>query len=69
MNSTIKYTSKNGYSGVLYGESSMSIYDKRERKCFIPGREMLIHTRSLWILSRIFQTIVGGLKKPCRKSV
>jgi len=38
MNKTIKYTSDNGYTGVRYGESSMSIYDKE-------GKEVL-HTGS-----------------------
>lgn len=27
MNDTIKYTSDNGYTGVLYGQSSLSIYN------------------------------------------
>lgn len=27
MSDTIKYTSDNGYTGVLYGQSSMSIYN------------------------------------------
>ncbi len=34
----IKYTSENGYSGKLYGKSSLSIYDRK-------GREVL-HTGS-----------------------
>ena len=38
MKKVIKYTSKNGYTGVLYGQSSMSIYDK-------DGKEVL-HTGS-----------------------
>ena len=28
MSETIKYTSSNGYTGVLYGKSSLAIYDK-----------------------------------------
>ena len=28
MSETIKYTSSNGYTGVLYGKSSLVIYDK-----------------------------------------
>ena len=36
MGETIKYTSKNGYTGVLYGKSSLSIYD-------FTGKEVL-HT-------------------------
>ena len=28
MNDTIKYTSKNGYTGVMYGKSSYAVYDK-----------------------------------------
>lgn len=35
-NKTIKYTSKNGYTGVLYGRSSLAIYNK-------DGKEVL-HT-------------------------
>ena len=34
----IRYTSENGYSGTLYGKSSLSIYDRK-------GREVL-HTGS-----------------------
>ena len=33
----IKYTSENGYTGVLYGESSLSIYDKNGNECMHTG--------------------------------
>ena len=38
MNRVIKYTSQNGYTGVLYGERSYAVFDKS-------GREV-IHTGS-----------------------
>ena len=34
MKDTIKYTSENGYTGVLYGKSSLSIYNPDGRECF-----------------------------------
>lgn len=36
MNKTIKYTSENGYTGVLYGKSSLAIYK--------PDGKMSMHT-------------------------
>ena len=36
-NETIKYTSPNGYTGMLYGESSLSIYDPSGKECLHTG--------------------------------
>ena len=32
MSNTIKYTSKNGYTGILYGEKSLAVFDKKGRE-------------------------------------
>ena len=32
MSETIKYTSENGYTGILYGKSSLMIFDKDGKK-------------------------------------
>lgn len=37
MSKVIKYTSENGYSGALYGESSMSIYNPDGKEVFHTG--------------------------------
>jgi hypothetical protein len=37
MGEVIKYTSENGYTGVLYGRSSMSIYDPEGHECLHTG--------------------------------
>lgn len=37
MSEVIKYKSDNGYSGALYGESSMSIYDPDGKEVFHTG--------------------------------
>jgi hypothetical protein len=37
MGEVIKYTSDNGYTGVLYGRSSMSIYDPEGHECLHTG--------------------------------
>lgn len=37
MSEVIKYTSENGYSGALYGESSMSIYNPDGKEVFHTG--------------------------------
>ena len=37
MGEVIKYTSENGYTGVLYGKSSMSIYDPEGHECLHTG--------------------------------
>ena len=37
MNKTIEYTSPNGYSGKLYGKSSMSIYNPQWREVLHTG--------------------------------
>jgi len=37
MSEVIKYTSENGFSGALYGESSMSIYDPDGKEVFHTG--------------------------------
>ena len=34
---TIKYTSKNGYTGVLYDETSMVIFDSNGKECSHTG--------------------------------
>lgn len=34
---TIKYTSKNGYTGVLYGRSSLAIYNKDGKEVMHTG--------------------------------
>ena len=36
-NKTIKYTSKNGYTGVLYGRSSLAIYNKDGKEVMHTG--------------------------------
>ena len=33
----IKYTSENGFSGKLYGKSSLSVYDRKSREVFHTG--------------------------------
>lgn len=37
MGEVIKYTSENGYTGVLYGRSSLSIYDPEGHECLHTG--------------------------------
>ena len=37
MSKTIKYTSNNGYTGVLYGQSSLAIYDKTGKEVMHTG--------------------------------
>ena len=37
MSELIKYTSDNGYTGVLYGEKSLSITDKTGKEVFHTG--------------------------------
>ena len=37
MSSRIKYRSPNGYTGVLYGKSSMAIYDPQGREVLHTG--------------------------------
>lgn len=37
MSKIIKYKSENGYSGVLYGKSSMSIYNPQGKEVFHTG--------------------------------
>lgn len=37
MRKRIKYTSENGYTGVLYGKSSFSVYDKDGHEVFHTG--------------------------------
>ena len=50
MKENIKYTSDNGYTGVMYGKSSFAIFDKN-------GKEVL-HTGS-----RSFNTYEGLVKQ------
>ena len=49
----IKYTSDNGYTGILYGESSMSIYNPE-------GREVM-HTgfRNVNTMDELIETVEG----------
>ena len=37
MNKKIKYTSKNGYTGVMYGNSSLVILDENGKEVFHTG--------------------------------
>ena len=37
MSNTIKYTSPNGYTGVMGGVSSMAVYDKDGKEAFHTG--------------------------------
>jgi hypothetical protein len=37
MNKKIKYTSKNGYTGVMYGKSSLVILDENGKEVFHTG--------------------------------
>lgn len=37
MNKKIKYTSKNGYTGVMYGKSSLVILDRNGKEVFHTG--------------------------------
>lgn len=37
MGEVIKYTSENGYTGVLYGRSSLSLYDPEGHECLHTG--------------------------------
>lgn len=37
MDKTIKYTSPNGYTGVMGGVSSMAVYDKNGKEVFHTG--------------------------------
>lgn len=41
MSRTIRYTSPNGYSGVLYGKSSMSIYNPDGTESLHTGRRVI----------------------------
>ena len=63
MNSTIKYTSKNGYSGVLYGESSMSIYDKEGKEVLHTGQRNVNTYEELVDLIENFPDFRRRLKK------
>ena len=66
MNKKIKYTSKNGYTGVMYGNSSLVILDENGKEVFHTGSrnfntyEELVEQVDTF--SEFYNMILGWLK-------
>ena len=61
-NKTIKYTSKNGYTGVLYGRSSLAIYNKDGKKVMHTGFRNVNTYEELVKTVETFPEFLGLLK-------
>lgn len=69
MSELIKYTSDNGYTGVLYGESSLSIKDKNGKEVFHTGfrnintyKELVECVEDFPEFHRILQNLTGAIR-------
>ena len=69
MNKTIKYTSENGYTGVLYGESSMVIYDANGKESMHTGSRGINTYDELVELVEDYPRYRESLKKVCKRWV
>lgn len=63
--SGVKVSHPNGYSGMLYGESSMVIYDENGHECLHTG------SRNVQTETELYELLEGmpNLKEMCRQIV
>ena len=59
----IKYISPNGYTGILYGESSLSIYDSDDQNIFHTGSRNINTLEELKYLVEAFPKYRSELAK------